>query len=66
MSIAEIKSAIENLPEKDRSELNAWLQNWQSDEWDRQMEVDALSGKLDFLAEEAEQAYRKGEARPFP
>lgn len=66
MTLAEIKSAIEALSERERCELNAWLQAWPSDDWDRRMEADARSGKLDALAREAEDAYREGKARPFP
>ena len=49
MTIEEIKNAIECLSEKERCELNAWLQNWTPDEWDRQMEADVQAGKLDSL-----------------
>jgi len=66
MTVAEIKSAIECLSEKDRCEINAWLQNWSADEWDRQLEADIRAGKLDTLAREAEAAFRRGECRPFP
>jgi hypothetical protein len=66
MSLTEIKAAIEALSEKERCELNAWLQNWPADDWDRQMEADARAGRFDALAREAEDAYRGGETRPFP
>jgi hypothetical protein len=60
MSLAEIKTAIGALSERERCELNAWLQNWPADEWDRQMEADAAAGKFDTMVREAEEAYRKG------
>ena len=66
MSLAEIKTAIGALSEKERCELNAWLQNYPADDWDRQMEADAESGRLDALVREAEEAYRRDECRPFP
>ncbi|HRI88001.1 MAG TPA: hypothetical protein PLJ47_06875 [Candidatus Hydrogenedentes bacterium] len=66
MSLIEIKMAIESLTERERSELNAWLQNYASDEWDRQMESDAHSERLQSLAREAEKAYRDGECDSFP
>jgi hypothetical protein len=66
MSLTEIKSAIESLSEREKCELAAWLQNWQPDDWDRQMQADAERGKLDELIGEAEDAYRRGECRPFP
>ncbi len=66
MTLAEIKSAIESLTERERCELHAWLQAWTRDDWDRQMEVDVRSGKLDALAREAEDAYRSGETKALP
>lgn len=66
MTVAEIKNAIESLSEKERCELNAWLQSWTPDEWDRQIQADVEAGKLDSLAHEAESAFRRGECRPFP
>jgi hypothetical protein len=66
MTIAEIKNAIECLSKKERCELNAWMQDWPPDEWDRQMQADVQTGKLDTLAREGEEALCKGECRPFP
>ncbi|NUM56408.1 MAG: hypothetical protein HUU46_22450 [Candidatus Hydrogenedentes bacterium] len=66
MSLTEIKTAIEALSERERCELNAWLQNFASDDWDRQMESDAKAGRMDALVREAEQAYRDDDCLPFP
>jgi hypothetical protein len=66
MNLTDIKTAIEALSEVERCELNAWLQNWKADEWDRQMERDAKSGKFASLVREAEEAFRQEECRLFP
>ncbi len=52
MSIDEIKAAIESLPEDDYVELRQWFseKDWQN--WDKQIEEDSESGKLDFLLQE--------------
>ena len=52
LEIAKIKTAIEELPEKDFVQLREWL--WEKDwqKWDRQIEMDSESGKLDFLIRE--------------
>ena len=42
------------------------MQNWTPDDWDRQMQADVLAGKLDTLAREGEEAFRRGECQPFP
>lgn len=57
MSLAEIKTAIGALSERERCELNAWLQEWTPDEWDRRMEGDAANGKFDDLIRDAVAAY---------
>jgi hypothetical protein len=36
MSLAEIKTAIEQLSFGERAELAAWLHGWNNDEWDEQ------------------------------
>ncbi|MFA6241535.1 MAG: hypothetical protein WC655_11425 [Candidatus Hydrogenedentales bacterium] len=66
MSLTEIKTAIEALSERERCELNVWLQDYPTDTWDSQMESDARGGRLDSLVREAEEAYGHGESRPFP
>ena len=59
-SIAEIKQAILNLPEEEYAEVIDWLYSLEEEEWDRHIEEDAASGKLDFLKAEAEEAKRNG------
>lgn len=66
MTLAEIKSAIEDLTERERCELNAWLQAWEDDDWDRQMKADAEAGKFDEMVRESLEEFRRGEARRFP
>lgn len=66
MSLAEIKSAIENLSLDERAELAAWLHGWQSDEWDEQMKQDIGSGKLDSVLHEIEEDIKAGRVREMP
>ena len=61
--VEEIKAQIDALPWQERCELNALLQNWPDDEWDRQMTPE---GKLDRLNEAALDEYRAGNCRPWP
>ena len=58
-----IKSEIDALTWEERCELNVLLQNWPDDDWDRQM---ASEGKFDGVMEEAGDAFRAGEGRPWP
>ena len=65
LEIAKIKTAIEELPEKDFVQLREWL--WEKDwqKWDRQIEMDSESGKLDFLIREAFDEKKEGKLKEF-
>lgn len=53
-TLPEIEAAIKQLPEEDARQLSAWLQDYLDEMWDRQIEADAASGKLDQLISKAE------------
>ena len=63
MSVDEIEKAIIKLSPEERARLRAWLEEMDSDEWDRQIEADAKSGKLDKLIEASEAEFRAGRFR---
>jgi hypothetical protein len=65
MGIAEIESAIAQLPAKDLAELIAWLQEHHQRIWDKQIEEDLAAGRLDAVVAEADEEYRQGLARPL-
>jgi hypothetical protein len=51
--VDEIKSAISALSHDEALYLWDWFSEKEWSEWDAQLEADSLSGKLDFLIEEA-------------
>ena len=53
VEIDEIKAAIESLPDEDFVKLRKRFSEKNWGKWDRQIELDSESGKLDFLIEEA-------------
>ncbi len=55
VTLNEIEAAIQQLPDSEIWELAARLQAYVDDLWDRQMEADVESGKLDHLIARAEQ-----------
>ena len=59
-TVAEIQQAIMSLPKSEYAQLRRWLQDYDWEEWDREIEVDSEEGKLDFLAAEAAEAKRLG------
>ena len=53
-TLLEIEAAIKQLPESDVRQLAAWLQEYLDEKWDRQIEEDLTSGKLNNLIAQAE------------
>ena len=60
LNIAQIQDQILSLSEADYHQLRQWFydQNWEN--WDRQIETDSDTGKLDFLVADAIEAKEKG------
>ncbi len=50
----EVESAIKKLPKSEVRALANWLQEYLNEMWDRQLEADLASGKLDHLLARAE------------
>ena len=62
-TLLEIESAIQKLPEAEARHLSAWLQTYLEEKWDRQLEADVVSRKLDKLIARAEVAISAGNVR---
>jgi len=65
-TLQEIEMAIERLPREDLLKLTDWISSRFSDAWDRRIEDDISSGRLEGLAAEAIAEYRTGKTIPFP
>lgn len=53
------------LSNAERWKLLTWLDEYQNDAWDRHMEADSKSGKLDHLIENAREEIRLGKIMPM-
>jgi hypothetical protein len=53
-TLLEIEAAIKQLPEGDVRKLATWIQTYLDEKWDRQIEEDLISGKLNSLIAKAE------------
>jgi hypothetical protein len=58
-----LKAEIENLPSEEFAELFRWLSEKDWETWDKQIEADSLSGKLDPLAREALEERNNGKLK---
>jgi hypothetical protein len=61
--VEQIQAAIEALSEDEYARLRKWFSERDWKKWDRQIERDAESGKLDFLVKEALEEKAKGTLR---
>lgn len=64
-TLIEIEAAIKKLPENDVQQLAKWLQGYINDFWDKQLESDLQSGKLDSLISKAEADISANRLRNF-
>ena len=65
MSVKEIEAAISQLPAREVTELMSWLAEHHAQVWDRQIEDDLDTGRLDALLAEVDREYEAGLARPL-
>ena len=62
-NVRSIEKAVEALPAAELAEFRRWFAEFDASAWDRQIEQDARSGKLDLLATDALSRLRGGSAR---
>ena len=65
MSLREIETVVAQLPPADLAEFAQWFEEFQADAWDRQIEQDALAGRLDALGQQADREFEAGRCRPL-
>ena len=61
--LEELENRIRNLPPEDLARFRAWFVEFDHVLWDRQIQTDEKSGKLDPLVHEALADYKSGKAR---
>ena len=61
--VEEIQAAIETLSRDEYVRLRELFSEREWEEWDKQIEMDSESGKLDFLGKEALEEKTKGKLR---
>ena len=64
-TVGEIESALRALPVQDARAVAHWLQEYLDQKWDKQMDTDIATGRLDKLAEQALDRYRAGQVKPL-
>jgi hypothetical protein len=62
-NVEEIEKAVAKLTAEQLARFRAWFESFDAERFAEKIERDARDGKLDKIAEEALQDYRKGRAR---
>ncbi|MDS4026226.1 MAG: hypothetical protein RKO25_04430 [Candidatus Contendobacter sp.] len=65
MNIAELESAVAQLPREELAEFSKWFEEFIADQWDRQIEADILAGRLDAAGQRADEDFIAGRATPL-
>ena len=65
MSVREIEAAIAKLSQHDLAELAVWFAEYHETEWDRQIERDLETGRLDALLAEVDAEIKRDGTRPL-
>jgi hypothetical protein len=60
LKVEEIQTEIESLSEEEYACLRIWFSERDWEKWDKQIEMDSESGKLDFLIKESLDEKAKG------
>lgn len=61
--VEQIEQAIDSLPTDEYRQFRAWFLERECTEWEKQIEADSNSGKLDFLIDEANNEKVQGKLR---
>ena len=61
--VEEILTSIESLSREEFARLREWFYERDRERWDREIEEDSKSGKLDFLVKEALDEKAKGKLK---
>lgn len=63
--VQELEKALDTLSEEEFDQFRRWIRDRDFAKWDKQIEEDSLSGKLDFLIEGAIKAKEEGMLKPL-
>ena len=65
MSVEELESAVSSLSPAELSKFSQWFEEFLADQWDRQIEQDLISGRLDAALKQADDHYSAGRCTPL-
>ena len=61
----DLESAISRLSAEDLARFSAWFEQFMEDRWDRQIEEDIKTGRLDAAGKRADEDFETGRCTPL-
>lgn len=65
MSVEELESVVSKLLPSDLARFSEWFEEFIADQWDRQIEEDVRSGRLNDAVKRADEHYKAGRHTPL-
>jgi hypothetical protein len=65
VSVQELEAAVSRLSSEEPVAFRKWFIEFDAEAWDRQFEADVAAGKLDRVAERADQDFESGRCVAF-
>jgi len=65
LSLQELEKAVIGLSRDELDAFSQWFEEFMADAWDRQIEADALAGRLDTAAKQADDDFEAGRCTPL-
>ena len=66
MSVEELESVVSKLPPNELARFSEWFEEFIADQWDRQIEEDVFSGRLNDAVKRADEHYKAGRHTQVP
>ena len=65
MNVQELELAVTQLSKEELTNFSQWFEEYLADEWDKQIEADALAGRFDAAGKRAIADYEAGRCTPL-
>jgi hypothetical protein len=65
MSVEELETVVSSLSPEELARFSEWFGEFLADQWDRQIEADILTGRLDAAAKRADEDFEAGRCTPL-
>jgi hypothetical protein len=65
MSVEDLESGVSHLSEAEFARFREWFEEFEADQWDRQIEADIAAGRLDAAGKQADEDFEAGRCRPL-